>query len=294
MLEVVNIRVRSFDLDYLDLFWEVAPTHEDVADYTFVVEKSLSEFGPFYDLTDPFANRFQLRDNTVRGQHSFYLNTYYRIRVNHVPSGTQTVFPKEGNGVCLSVKPDLVALEMARINRLKLKEFSGRKVWVFPKKKFGQRCSCYDVVTQRKTRSSCPTCFDTGWAGGYDAPMEIYAQVFTPQESTIKTDFAEVENENTMGVFPNYPELFEGWVVVEAENIRWRVGSTLNKVKKSRALVRQEVPLHRIPKGDIEYALPINISDVSVLKANPDRNMTNPQNLEAADVIDTALNLFRK
>ena len=291
MLEIVNIRVKSFELDYLDLFWELEPTSEDVNDYSFVVEKSYSEFGPFSDLTKPFKNRFHLRDNTVRGQHSFYNKSFYRIRLVHDTSKNSTTFPKSGAGVKLAALPDLAALEMARMERLKLKEFKGRKLWVFPRKTFGQRCKCYDAVTSRKLRSSCPSCFDTGWAGGYDRPLEVFGQIIEPAEFTAKSPLGEIEQQNSVGYFPNYPEVHEGWVIVEAENIRWRVGPQIVKVRKARALVRQEVQLHRIPAGDVEYSLPVNVGDLGSLVATPTRNLVNPQTLDASKVIDKALGL---
>ena len=282
MLQVTNIRVRSFDLDYLDVFWDVEPTYEDILDYSFTVEKSNAEFGPFHKLAGPFRDKYRLRDNTLRGQHSFYRKYYYRVKVEHIPTGETRIFPIEGNGVALSALPDLFALEMARNERLALKEHKGRQVVLYPRKTFGQRCSCYDQVTQRKMRSGCVSCFDTGWVGGYDTPLEVYAQIQTTQEITTKHVLSEIEVENTVGKFSNYPELEEGWIIVEPENIRWRVGSTIEKFKKSRAIVRQEVSLHRIPKGDIEYSLPINISDTENILATPERNYTNPHDLTSA------------
>ena len=56
MLIVKDIKVRSFDLNFLDLFWSVDPTYEDIYNFEFTIEKSTSQFGPFYDLTKPFRN----------------------------------------------------------------------------------------------------------------------------------------------------------------------------------------------------------------------------------------------
>ena len=280
MLEVKNIRVRSLDSDYLDIYWDIEPTFEDVSDYTFTVEKAYTQFGPFQELVTGIRDKFHIRDNTVRGKHNMYTNTYYRvIAINTVTSESRT-YPETDAGVNLRAPPDLVALELARLHRLKLKEFAGRKVWVFPRKRFGQRCSCYDPVTNRKMRAQCATCYDTGWVGGFDAPLEIYAQIKPPIERTNRSTLGEQGIENTSGLFPNYPELQEGWIVVEAENIRWRVGAQINKVQKSRALVKQLAPLHRVPSSDAEYMLPLNVADLSSIEVQPERNLTNPQTLE--------------
>ena len=292
MISISDVRVRSFELDFMDVYFDVSPTFEDLADYQFVVQRADSQFGEYVNLTVPFRNRFHVRDNTVRGQYSFYDKLYYRVKVTNTSTGDEAFFPELG-GVCLSAKPDLIALEMARMNNLRLKEFSGRVVYVFPKMRSGQRCSnCYDRVAQRKVRSQCGTCYDTTWVGGYTAPVQTYAMVIVPNETTTHSDFANIEVENSMIMLGNYPEVREGDLIVEAENVRWRVGSTITKVQKQRALIRQQAQIHRIPKGDMEYRVPLNLSDDEVrdLIATPLRNYSNPQTLEGVDLA-TALNI---
>lgn len=296
MLQVTNIRVRSFDLGYLDIYWDIEPSFEAVDAYEFVVEKSDNEFGPYHDLTVPFIDRYHVRDNTVRGQKNFYNKIYYRIRVQERGGSDQAVFPEVG-GVKLAALPDLAAMEMARLNNLKLKEFSGRQVWVFPRKQSGQRCRlCYDDVAQRRVRSGCATCYDTSWVGGYHAPVRTYAMIVSPNEQTIHANFGDVQNENTTMLIGNYPEISEGDLVVEAENIRWRVAASISKVKKSRALVRQQVAVHRVPTGDIEYRIPLNLSeeDIRDLIASPERNYTNPQTIEGDKLSNVLNNVFAK
>ena len=294
MIKISNIQVRSFDIDYLDIYWDLEDSFDDVRAYEFVVERSDTEFGPYYPVSSAMVDRYHFRDTSVRGRHSYYNKIYYRVSVTNRETGSSAVFPEQG-GFKLAAKPDLAALEMARMNNLKLKEFSGRKVWVFPKRKTGQRCSvCFDPVSQRKLRSQCPGCFDTTWTGGYHAPVETYALIVTPNEQTIHANFGNVENENTTLQLGNYPELFEGDIIVEAENVRWRVASTISKIKKARSLVRQQAALHRIPKGDIEYSLPINLSDEEIkeLSASPERNYTNPQTLESAKLSNVLTDVF--
>lgn len=296
MLKVTNIRVRSFDLGYLDIYWDIEPSFEELNNYEFIVEKSDNEFGPYFDLTIPLVDRYHIRDNTVRGHLNYYNKIYYRIRVQKRGSNEQSIWPETG-GAKLSALPDLAALEMARLNNLRLKEFSGRKLWIFPKRQGGQRCSlCWDEVSQRRTRSGCPTCYDTSWVGGYHAPVQTYGMIVSPNEQTIHANFGDVQNENTTMLMGNYPEVSEGDLVIEAENTRWRVSSTISKVKKSRALIRQQVALHRVPTGDSEYRIPLNLTEDEIkdLIASPERNYTNPQTLESAKLTNALDNVFGK
>ena len=294
MLRISDIRIRSFDVDYLDVYWDLEESFENVNAYDFVVERSDSEFGPYLPISTPLINRYHFRDGTVRGHHSYYNKIYYRLVVSNRETAETVTYPESG-GFKLAAKPDLAALEMARLNNLKLKEFSGRKVWIFPKKKTGQRCSvCFDPVAQRKLRSQCTTCFDSSWVGGYHAPVEAYGLVVSPNEQTIHANFGNVENENTTFMLGNYPELYEGDLIIEAENIRWRVASTISKIKKARSLVRQQAALHRIPKGDVEYRLPLNLSadEIRDLNASPERNYTNPHTLESAKLSNVLTDIF--
>lgn len=298
MLSVRDMRVASYDLDYLDIFWEISPTFDDVHDYTFTVERSTATLGPYEHLAGPFSDKYHLKDTTVKGQHSFYTKFYYRLKIVRLSDSKTTYFPADGEGgVSLGAAPDLMALEMARITRYKLKEHAGRELWIYPRKRTGQRCSCYDVTMSRKMRTGCLTCYDTSWVGGYDTPFKVWGNVFDPTEATMKTHVGEFNNENTMVRLPNFPEVFPGWVIIEAENIRWRVGNqnnTSNKTEKGRALIRQDMPIHRIPKGDIEYSLPVVVDDLSNVQASPPRNFTNPQNKTVDRTLDSALSFFMK
>jgi len=295
MLEIVNIRVRSFDLSYLDIYFDVVPCYEDVRDYELILQTSDAEFGPYHDLSEPMIDVWHVRDNTVRGQHSLYHQRYYRVIVRKRADPLQTATYPSIGGAKLSAPADLIALEMARINHLKLREFVGRKLWVFPRKQTGQRCGvCYDRVLERKIKSACPVCFDASWVGGFHAPIQAYGVVISPGESSLPANFTKVQNENTTLLLGNYPELSEGDMVVEAENQRWRVGSELQKIRKARALIRQQAAIHRIPKGDIEFSIPLRLSEDEVrnLVAAPARNFTNPQSMTSVSLTEALNSTF--
>lgn len=292
MLRVRNLRVKSFDVDYLDIYWDIEPTSEDILDYEFTVLRSENQFGPFQRLVGPFRNAQHVRDNTVRKHLGHFSHLWYQIRVNHIESSTEATYPEDGYGVNLSAEPDLVALEMARISRHMLKEVNGRLLWVFPKKRHGARCSCYDTVTQRKLRASCPTCYDTTWVGGYDTPMKVWGRITAANEATSRSHLGPIDDETAVLTLPNYPEISEGSVIVESENVRWLVSNVIDKIEKSRALVGQRVQVTRIEKKHIAYSIPVNEANLSTLVVNPPRNMTHPHNLEYASDIGNALDLY--
>lgn len=280
MLKISSLKVRSMDIDYLDVHWSIDTTYEDVNNYQFYVERSEAEFGPYVRIAGPAVNKFSFRDSTLKGRHAFYRHYYYRIVVEKRDGSESATYPKDG-GVRMAAPPDLVAIEMARQRKLRISEFGGREVWVYPKKKSGQVCGCVDRATMRKMVSNCRTCFDTGFVGGYHTPVKVSAIVVSPDEGAPLTPFGRIESEDTIGLFYNYPELFQGDIIIEVENIRWRVGERINKYKKGRALVWQRAVLHRVPPSDVEYHIPVVLpeADLRDFTASPDRNFTNPQNI---------------
>lgn len=295
MLSPSNIRLRAFDRGYLDIIWDLGSTFENVADYDIFVQRSEAEFGAYVDVSPALVAVEHFRDITVQNYASFFSKIYYRLRIKKRGTAEETTFPELG-GARLEARPSLAALEMARHNNLRLKATEGRLVWIFKRKHSGQRCTtCFDRAMQRSRRADCPTCFGTTFVGGYHAPVITYAQVLTPQEATQHTMNGPVESKNSFLKLGNYPELAEADIVVEAENVRWKVGNAITRIEHSRTLVRQQCPIHAIPVDDIEYSLPVaSLIQAAALEATPEWNYTNPHNLDTAKLNAAVSFLFGK
>lgn len=280
MLQIRSIKVRSFDLAYLDVFWEIEPSYEDAANYEFELQRSEAQFGPFDPVVSGVVDSYHVRDHTVRGRHDLYWSLFYRIQVKDRRSAETRTFPEDGSGVRLDAAPDLMALEMARQENLKLREFKGRQVWIYPRRRSGQRCSvCFDHVQQRRVRSNCPTCYNTGFVGGFHTPVIAYMQIVSPTERTLPTQHGKVAVEATQFLLGNYPLLHSGDMVIEGENIRWKVGDDLVVVRKGRSPIRQQGILSRVLPDDVWQRVPVAVTDdeLAVLETSPERNFTNPQ-----------------
>jgi len=297
MLNPSNLRIRAFDRGYLDIFWDLGSTFDDLNNYDIYVQKAEAEFGPYVDVSPALRAVEHFRDASVHGYTSFYQRIYYRLRIVKKSTSEEKIVPDLG-GARLEARPDLAALEIARHTNLRLKESEGRVIWIFQRKRSGQRCTtCFDRNTMRSRRADCPVCYGTTFIGGYHTPIKTYAQVLTPQEMTYHTQNGPVESLNSMIKIGNYPELSEGDVIIEAENVRWKVGTSINRIEKSRSLVRQQAPIHAIPVSDIEFSLPVKLSllEAGEFEASPQRNYTNPSNLETSNFnLETSLTFGRK
>ena len=272
MITIKNLYIKSYSLDYLDVYWEMEPVYDDILNYEFIVQKSNNQFGPFHSISTGIINNSHFRDLSVRGSVSKN-SIYYRLIIKNRVSGVENIYPEEGNGIRLEAKLDLTALEIARINFLKLKELAGRRIWILPVKVFGQHCKCYDPVMRRKVRSNCVTCYDTGWVGGYDSPVETYGLIIQPDDILTKTNFGDVQIKNGYVNLPNYPIVEDGFIIVDPDNNRWKIMSPVKRVKKYGAVVRQEAPVQLITKDDICYSINLNISHE--LETEPESNYKN-------------------
>jgi hypothetical protein len=275
-LDVKDFKVRSLDADFNELSWKVGDSRESALDYQFFVLRSESPEGPFDFLGTPFSDRYIFIDNAIKADHR-WRKYFYKLRVVHIPSGDTKdfgPFTKEPDA-------DLIALELRRHMQLLFREFNGRRCFVLPVRTFGQRCECWNDALQKKNRSGCPLCYDTGFVRGYLSPIESWVQIEPSPKSEQNTVVGAQQQSNTTAKLAWYPPLKPRDLIIEPENRRWRVISVVS-TEHGRAPIHQEVQLHEIPQKDIEFKIPLELDTaLKDLWLAPSRNFTNPQNLDA-------------
>jgi hypothetical protein len=287
MLIIKNLFIKSLDIDRLDLFWEIENTSEDPLDYTFTIERSESQGGPWTQLCEPFSDKYFYRDIIVNLFHKWRIY-WYRIKITKKSNGEISYSDKRSQ----EPEPDLAAAEARRLCLIAFREHLGRIAWIFPVRTFGQRCpACYDPITKNRIRSQCLTCYDTGFAGGYMNPIQTLVQVDATPKGIEQISLTETQQRNTTARTPYFPIVKPDDIIVEAENLRWRV-SRLSTSEKLRSVIYHELNLHEIPRSDIEYRIPINIEDLKNLEPSPQREFTNPQNLESTQGKDWFKNIL--
>lgn len=285
-LKVTQFYARTFDLDFMDLFWEIESfdrAQDVITAYEFSIYRSESPEGPWDKLAGPFKDRYRFRDFSPNLLHK-WRQLFYKLEVRHIPTDEVV-----NAGVCtLEAEPDLIALEIQRQEDLLFREYIGRPCFLFPVRTFGEKCTCFDRTLNRQTRSNCITCFDTGFLGGYMTPIEIWMQIDpdsgNPQTTSL---IGEVQPKNTSARVGPYPAIKPKDLIVEAENKRWKV-VTSGGTERLRAIVHQELSLHLIARGDTEFKLPVNISDLRRTWAQ-ERNFTNPQHVDDMDYKESEL-----
>jgi len=275
-LQVTDIRVNSLDIDFLEVSWGLADTHEDVMNYNFTVLRAESSEGPYAAISEPFQDLYLFIDRAIRIDDK-WRQYHYKVRVTEVQSGQYTDFGPASQ----AAEPDLIALEIRRHIQILFREHAGRRLWLLPVRKSGQRCECWSPRLKQRTRSGCPTCFDTGYVRGYHHPIETFGQIAPSGKSNQHMQgVGNAQQQNTSATFVDYPTIKPDDILVERENRRWRVVG-VSFTEKGRAIVHHELQLHEVQKRDMEYSVPLVLDKaLRNLWTTPPRNFSNPHNLQ--------------
>ena len=284
MLTVTKMTVRSWRLDSMGIYWEISPVggtsdteQHEIFDYDFYVLRANAAEGPYEKVGGPFRDTYYFMDTLVDLLHS-WRTYYYQIQVTNRTTGETAVF---GPASSTEPGPDLIAEEIIRLEDLYFREFVGRRCWLFPVRTFGPYCSCYDPVTQRKRRSGHLPCYGTGWLGGYLTPVECWVQFDPNDKADQQSALRETQTNVTKARLIAYPPVSPKDIIVESENKRWRVVS-VGTTQRLRKVLHQELTVIEVVKGEIEYALPVEV-DLSTMESAAPRNFTNPSNIETVE-----------
>src|SRR5215204_407833 len=276
-ITVADLLVRSLDVDYNEVSWTVAPTSEDIFDYTFQVLRSEGPEGPYFPISAEFQDKYLFLDNNIKSANEDR-TYYYKLQIRLKRTNEIALVGPSARGP----DADLIAVELRKHVALLMREFIGRRCWVFPVRTFGQRCpDCWQWHIQKKVKSGCVTCYDVSFCGGYLQPIEMWMSIDPTPQATQNTNVGPMQQRDTTARSTFWPPLKPGDLIVEPENLRWRV-TNVTTTQQVRAPVHQEVSMHKIPSSDIEYKLPLHLEDaLRNLYLLPARNMNNPQDLEA-------------
>jgi hypothetical protein len=262
VIEVVNFQVRSFDLDHLDLFWQVADTGESPVDNVYRIMKSVDgPVGPYVQIAELIHNVSVFRDPDVHMLHN-WRKYFYKIQVYNRSTGATKEFGPEWH----RVQPDRHALEIQRREALAFNQFIGTKALIFPAFTTGHRCvQCWEVTERgntigRSRQQNCGSCFDTTFVGGFATPIMSFIQIDPSTETIQRTDTKELTIVRSTGRLCCFPPVKARDMIVDAENVRWDVES-VTPTTKHKAVIRQELTLHRIPRAHIKYKVPAQLEE---------------------------------
>jgi hypothetical protein len=259
-LRLTDIHVMQQTSDTQVIGWKLARIgNASVAGSSLTITQSYAPNDGFVAATPSPAPA--LTDNftlvTNSGYHDHWRLPYYKLTVTDADSNSKTYGPFRVEG-----EVDGISLHLIRNVRTLLR-LGGNPVLIY-QRIFDQtnRCTCWDPVLKKVTRSNCTLCFNTGFTTGYYDPLLTLALI-TPEPKVSEPGDTLRQTTATDSLTLNYPVLRPRDVIYEVNTARrFRVGN-IRPIEKNRVLIHQEFPIIRLNPSDIEHQL--DVPDVTTL-----------------------------
>lgn len=222
---------------------------------------SAADAANWTDLTAYAADTGSYTDDSQR-VFSMEDNLFYRLVVRLI---TGQVVASQAIRAQDTIPARLIPVfnEILRRWRLRATNRELRPGFLLKRRRWGARCpECRDRDGGQKIESDCPTCYDTGFDGGYFQPIGCcYAQLgeYTYDENFNDQTGFSVDGYQTTLTMLNIPNIYPGDVWVDYDNDhRWAVNSVNVKSRIGTVEAIAAVTAYRLSTTDITYSFPVN------------------------------------
>ena len=165
----------------------------------------------------------------------------------------------------------------AKRRNLFILEQGGERVKLFKRKVSGLTCPCYlDPVTReygQQPSARCPTCFGTGYVGGYDGPTDI---IVAPDEADRRVSQTpngrRLEHQYEVWTTEN-PSITQRDFIVKQTGERYSIGPVRRPAVRGLPL-QQHFNIQYLDEQDIRYRVPVTGTDDLPW---PETRYTNPE-----------------
>lgn len=256
MIKVRELNIlNNFSTSYLLIKFSIDSTDENIDDYRFDVLKSKTVSEEFR-ITECDVKTFQYYDHDVNllKQTNQFL---YKIRVTNLITG-QSVDSEIAR--IEFREPDNTALAVMHQYNTYLKHvIRNPLIYIYQKKRFGQKCSCWDDIRKQRKKDVCTECYNTSFVGGYyegiKTEMSYLSTDSSLQQLISQTDVGEQASPIQIWI-KNLPLVQPGDIIVDNLNRRYEVINWQPTVKNG-YILRQILNLTKLPSSDIAYKIPI-------------------------------------
>lgn len=257
MIRIKNlVAISDMSLEYLVLKWEIDDTSEALSLYRYNIYRCLgADNEEEYDLIGTVSgDTFDYYDTTAT-QHKRGIHFYYKIVPEHIPTGTVGTVSK-----CLSLydrKKDKYANYMRRINSKYLSVIGNKEGYILTKRRFGQKCSrCWDDIRRQHRQHNCPSCFGTGYEGGYHHPYSIKFNYLSTPSGMAENVGIDGRGDNIQDVSiwtESYPIISVGDIFVDENNDRFKITQVQRTMKNNEFVLRQILNMQLLSTSDTAY-----------------------------------------
>ena len=219
--------------------------------------RSESPDGPWEPIGDSITGREAFHDHDANIYHP-NVTVYYKIKGYTEDAGGTTITIKDSKVEHLRFKPDRVALNIIRQQRLLLRKLNGTPGFFLIRKTWGAKCTaCYNEKLDKVMTSDCGICYNTKYVGGYYEPVPGYCASSNKGKDQKGGEDMDFSTSRLALWTTNSPELKKGDVWVDAIGKRWIVDKIDTQTTKLRTVMRQLFVADEIPADDRIYEIPV-------------------------------------
>lgn len=154
---------------------------------------------------------------------------------------------------------DYIWREAIRRNRWIIDQ-GGERVKVFIHKHQGVPCGCRLRYNDPMPRNNCPSCFGTGFLGGYEGPYELLVAPPDVERVIRQTERGRHEQQMYEGWTGPRPLLAQRDFIVKLNGDRYSIGPVRLPTNRG-AVLQQHFSLNLLDKRDIRYQVPVTGTD---------------------------------
>lgn len=241
-----------------DVYWDIKQVGSFVP--KFYLEIGPTELGPWTAVSASSNTLSYFLKGVGPKQLNNQVEYFFRIVIkNNATSEVISSSIGYQAGRTLTKRDRLIYREMVRREALTLDKFNGAEFILLKRIVNGTICTdCVDEILQQAASNECPSCYGTGFQGGYYPQGRIQANLDEDSKLSLQTPGLQ-ELTQLSGNFPGYPIVkFKDILVDTYTNKRYEVLSTVEDQFRTYN-IRQTVILSRLPPSDPSYQVPTNV-----------------------------------
>jgi hypothetical protein len=149
---------------------------------------------------------------------------------------------------------DWIYAEMVRRNQFLFEIGGGEPAYCMFRKWRGERCGC--VYGTEQPKHGCPSCYETGFVGGYIGPYDF---VFVPPDSAITREITEggiKTTRDSRAYLTRTPIVQNGDLIVRRNGDRMVISNVVYKMPRG-IILQQDFTVSLLPPGDTRYLIPV-------------------------------------
>jgi hypothetical protein len=230
-------------------YWTFRPTIHSLEEVSVKVFRSDHPESGFEEVGEIAYPQTYFVDQTAN-QYDFWRQFYYKVTVVVDDRTIEAGPAKVGSDAAPMTE------EMVRQISITLR-FGGEPVFVYMKIHGEVRCpNCWDPALKKVTRSKCPTCFATGWLGGFRPPVLTCGLLISEAETDHPDQTSRQPAQTTLRI-SNFPEVRSRDIIREVNSGEiWRIVN-VSPVRMHDYVTHQNLTLKRLVASEVEHSLPI-------------------------------------